>query len=160
MARCSDCNKFVSLELGDSPDMNLDIDDEGNITGDVTITRNCAECGTEMKEGQVRGQPHDRRGGYPRADAPGRTGRQGQGPRRGGGCGDARGEAIPDEDDEEEFELTIEDEEGEATESGTSRKPMFGFLGMFTVKCSLCPDFEHNVETDDEMAGSDMDDMN
>jgi len=52
MARCTDCNKFVSLELGDNPDMNIDIDEEGVITGDVTITRNCAECGTEMKEGK------------------------------------------------------------------------------------------------------------
>jgi hypothetical protein len=50
--RCPDCNKFVSMDLGDSPDMNIDVDAEGTINGDVTITRNCTECGTELKEGR------------------------------------------------------------------------------------------------------------
>lgn len=49
MARCSSCNKFVSLEMQDPEVENLNYD-EGHISGDVKISRVCVECNQEMKE--------------------------------------------------------------------------------------------------------------
>ena len=50
MARCPDCNKFVSYDESTEPEVNVDIDSEGTITGDILIVLACAECGTELKE--------------------------------------------------------------------------------------------------------------
>lgn len=50
MPRCESCAKFVGLELQDPEVDSLDIDAEGGITAQVRIVRNCADCGTEMKE--------------------------------------------------------------------------------------------------------------
>lgn len=60
--RCPDCSKFVSLEMGDPEDVNLDmsgeeLDESGELTLLVSMTcrivRNCAECGTELKEASL-----------------------------------------------------------------------------------------------------------
>lgn len=60
MARCPDCNKFVGLEMQDPEDVDLDVsstlDGETlnlSITMTARIVRNCAECGTEMKEASL-----------------------------------------------------------------------------------------------------------
>lgn len=49
--RCPDCCKFVGLEMED-PEVTseLNIDEDGFITGEVRIARSCAECGAELKE--------------------------------------------------------------------------------------------------------------
>lgn len=48
MPRCPDCNKFVSL---DEPEVEVDGEDliSGGVCIEVTITLQCAECGTELK---------------------------------------------------------------------------------------------------------------
>lgn len=46
---CSGCNKFPSFEEGD-PELDLSIDNDGEITGTCRIFLNCAECGSECKE--------------------------------------------------------------------------------------------------------------
>lgn len=46
--RCPQCNKFVGMENGD-PEANMDFTG-GTISGDVRLTRNCAECSTELKD--------------------------------------------------------------------------------------------------------------
>lgn len=51
--RCNDCNKFVSFDSESDAEINVTVDDEGVITGDVTFTNNCAECGTELKQGTL-----------------------------------------------------------------------------------------------------------
>lgn len=48
--RCENCSKFVSLELQDPEIEDLELHDDGSLTGEVRIVRNCAECGSEMKE--------------------------------------------------------------------------------------------------------------
>jgi hypothetical protein len=52
--RCPDCNKFVSYDDTTEPEHNLEINDNGDgsmqVTGDVKIVLTCAECGTELKE--------------------------------------------------------------------------------------------------------------
>lgn len=59
MARCPDCNKFVGLENGDPEvdmEMNLEgerkvgvIEEQFSVSGTAHLTRNCAECGSELK---------------------------------------------------------------------------------------------------------------
>ena len=55
--RCPNCNKFVSLELEDPEVDNVEIEDMGNGKGllwmNVSLKRNCAECGTEISTKQV-----------------------------------------------------------------------------------------------------------
>lgn len=51
--RCPDEGKFVSLDFGDPEVDSLDIDGDGNITGNVRLVLNCASCGTEMKEANL-----------------------------------------------------------------------------------------------------------
>ena len=51
--RCPDCNKFVSFDSDEDPEINdLEVDSDGLITGSVMIKNNCAECGTELTEAQ------------------------------------------------------------------------------------------------------------
>lgn len=59
MNRCSQCSKFVSLELGEPQDEGLTINvEEGTehgvhgitLNGTVRVTLNCAECGGELAE--------------------------------------------------------------------------------------------------------------
>lgn len=53
--RCPDCSKFVSMDMS-YPELesNLEFDTEmQTVTGTVRIERNCAECGTPLKEGQL-----------------------------------------------------------------------------------------------------------
>lgn len=56
--RCPDCNKFVSLELADEPEVEVvQCEDTGDgkatLTLNVTLTKVCAECGTELQTGQT-----------------------------------------------------------------------------------------------------------
>jgi len=50
---CPDCAKFVSLDLGEPEVDSLEIDNDGNITGDVRLVLNCANCSTELKEANL-----------------------------------------------------------------------------------------------------------
>lgn len=49
---CPSCNKFTALDNGD-PEVDLEVEYDGNVlvvSGNVHLTRNCADCGTTMKE--------------------------------------------------------------------------------------------------------------
>ena len=48
--RCNDCNKFVSFDDSTEPEAEIEIDEDGQISGTVRIVLTCAECGTELKE--------------------------------------------------------------------------------------------------------------
>jgi hypothetical protein len=48
--RCPDCGKFVSLEMGDPEVEEPTIDEGGQISVEVRLVLNCAECSTVMKE--------------------------------------------------------------------------------------------------------------
>jgi len=50
--RCPDCNKFVGIEM-DEPELNLEVDNDGSITGEVRLVQTCAECGTELAEANL-----------------------------------------------------------------------------------------------------------
>lgn len=52
MARCNDCNKFVSYDDSTEPEVeNIDITPDA-ITGEIRIVLNCAECSNELREGR------------------------------------------------------------------------------------------------------------
>lgn len=54
--RCPDCNKFVSMENGDPEVNSLEATWQGNgvinVTADLELFRNCADCGTQLKSAQ------------------------------------------------------------------------------------------------------------
>ena len=51
--RCSDCNKFVGLEQGEPEVQDLEIDETGEVTGQVRVILTCADCGSEIKEAYI-----------------------------------------------------------------------------------------------------------
>jgi len=55
MARCPSCNRFVSLELSDEPEVNVATYDaeSDTLTFEARLVRMCAECGEEMSEATV-----------------------------------------------------------------------------------------------------------
>lgn len=53
MARCPDCNRFVSYGDGEVSVESVEIDDDLLITGTVRIALTCGECGTELKEANL-----------------------------------------------------------------------------------------------------------
>ncbi len=48
MARCPDCNKFVSLDSSQDPEVTIDVDETGEVTCAFQIANACEQCGTEM----------------------------------------------------------------------------------------------------------------
>jgi hypothetical protein len=54
--RCSDCNKFVSTDPEDSPEVDLTVtfdgEKTGTVEGTVTITAACTECGSTLQQFQ------------------------------------------------------------------------------------------------------------
>ena len=52
MARCPDCNKFVGIEMAE-PELDLNVDNDGSITGEVRLVQTCADCGSELAEANL-----------------------------------------------------------------------------------------------------------
>ena len=50
--RCPDCNKFVSYDDSTDPEVELEVDEEGSVTGTVRIVLTCADCSTELKDAE------------------------------------------------------------------------------------------------------------
>jgi len=48
MARYPDCNKFVSLDSSQDPEVTIDVDEDGEVTCAFEIANACEQCGTEM----------------------------------------------------------------------------------------------------------------
>lgn len=48
--RCPDCNKFVGFDTDNEPELDLNVDDDGVVSGTARIVNCCAECGQELKE--------------------------------------------------------------------------------------------------------------
>lgn len=110
--RCPDCSKFVSLEMSDPEiDGELEIDEEGTVTGSVRIVRCCAECGTELKEATL-----DFEWAPPEADIKGHINKEG----------------------EDKHSLAVEEDGIEGLEEGGGRyaKSYYGATVNFRVTCS------------------------
>lgn len=131
--RCNDCNKFVGLDLGDAEvQSGPDIDESGNITCEARIVRNCAECGTELKEANfsLEGQ----------MDVEGHT-----------------GEGHELEAEETSSEAT-ERQDGKPGTPSRYRRSFFGINVDVAVKCS-CGESLGNVQLTDEVQASGMDEL-
>jgi len=49
--RCPDCNKFVSFDTDNDPEVNDErVDEAGLVSVEVRIVNTCGECGTELKD--------------------------------------------------------------------------------------------------------------
>lgn len=48
--RCPDCNKFVSFDSDLDPEVSIDVDADGMVSGTVRIVNACDQCGQELKE--------------------------------------------------------------------------------------------------------------
>lgn len=48
--RCPDCNRFVSLDSEVEPEVDVDINEEGQVTGTARMVNACGECGGELTE--------------------------------------------------------------------------------------------------------------
>jgi len=51
--RCPDCSKFVSMDNGEPEANDLEVSHQSGsfeVTGNCRHTRNCADCGTELKQ--------------------------------------------------------------------------------------------------------------
>lgn len=48
--RCDTCNKFVSFDADTEPEVDLRVENDGEVSGSVRIVNTCAECGEEMTE--------------------------------------------------------------------------------------------------------------
>jgi len=55
MARCPDCNKFVGVDSSEEPQVDLNVDEQGNVDVTAEIANNCDQCGTTMFTGSLDG---------------------------------------------------------------------------------------------------------
>lgn len=131
--RCNNCNKFVGLDLGDAEiQTGPDIDESGNITCEARIVRNCADCGTELKEanfsleGQIDVDGHE-------------------------------GDGHELEAEESSSEAT-ERSDGKSNTPSRYRRAFFGVSVDVAVKCSCGAELGHVVLTD-EVQASGMDEL-
>jgi hypothetical protein len=150
MARCPDCNKFVSFEEED-PEVNLDVDEEGTVTGDVTINNNCGECGTALRTANFDVENDVAVEAFA---AHVRAAKE-----------KAKKKAKEGEKPEEiEHTLEVENNGSERTQRqdgkpGTPsryRRTFYGFSVAFEVKCS-CGNFNYEGTIADDVQGSGMD---
>jgi hypothetical protein len=161
MPRCPDCNKFVSLDSDQEPEINISVDDAGEVSGDASIANNCADCGTELTTASidVAVGPDDMKGEHPvtgkeitladyltalRAEADEVEKEHGEAP---------------------EIEIEIENEEGERTSrtEGTGRRvrTFYGAKITGTVVVTYGErKFEASFEAEDDVQASSMDSSN
>ncbi len=135
--RCNDCNKFVGLETQDPEVDSIEVDGEQvNVT--VTITRACAECGTEMKTASLEFSDTF----------------EGPDPE------DAVKDKDAADDEKPEHDLEVEENGVEMIEEGGGRyaKSYYGATVEYTVTCSCGCGFEHSGSASDKIAASAMDD--
>lgn len=146
MARCGDCNKFVSLEEQDPEVESVDYDG-GEVRATVRIVNECAECGTELRESTLEMS----------TEAP-----------------DGWDDHDPDQlkangKDAEEcarHEITVEEESYERTsrqdgKPGTPSRFRKTFYGAkVTVKATCkCGAWEETVDLEDDVQASGMDEL-
>jgi hypothetical protein len=48
--RCDQCNKFVSFEEAEPEVDSLEVSETGNVTANVRMVNQCADCGQDLKE--------------------------------------------------------------------------------------------------------------
>jgi len=134
MPRCSSCNKFCSLDEADPEIGTLEIDEDGNISGDARIANNCAECGQEVTEATV-----DLEGTHEEA-----------------------GKHISNAQQKGKHELSVEEEGAERTQrsqgKGRGCRTYYGVEVEVKVACSCGKEFE-STTAKGEVQASGMDEV-
>lgn len=176
MARCPDCNKFVSYDDSTEPEVDADVDETGHVTGTVRVVLTCAECGAELREASFdldvdlsaeveahrenRPKPPCADCGQPYADHHPRWPEEY--PEALNCPVDSEPSAVyaePAEPDDDGHELEVEVEEVELTTrtegKGRGLKTFYGFHAKVTVKCS-CDEFSAEAEASEDMQASSM----
>jgi hypothetical protein len=156
MARCPDCNKFVSLDSEQDPEVSIDVDGEGHVTGSFSIMNACQDCGTEMftSEFDVNVSASDITRGEDEKTLESFLSE----------C-KAKAEEIeknPDHGEDLEVELEVEESDMERTSrsegKGRGTRTFYGARVGFTVKATfrgVTSEFEGSVE--DDIQASSMD---
>ena len=138
--RCPDCNKFVSFDAENEPEINDEaIDEEGNVTASVRIVNNCADCGTELKEANF-----DLEVDLTVA------------------CAEhvnAEGEDTHDLTVEIESNGRTERSDGKPGTPARYRRTYYGAECSVKVSCTCDPNFEAKADWSDEIQGSSMDEL-
>lgn len=148
MARCGDCNKFVSFEEQDPEVEDVEYD-SGEIRVTARIVNACADCGSELREASLDMS----------AEAP--EGWDAHDP-------DELRKANPDmsEEEIEKHEIEVEEESSERTsrqdgKPGTPsryRRTYYGAKVTVAVSCA-CGWKPEAVELEDEVMASGMDEL-
>jgi tartrate dehydratase beta subunit/fumarate hydratase class I family protein len=138
MARCNDCGKFVGLEEGE-PEIEGEVEVDGNaVSATVNLSRNCVDCGTELKQGSFE------LGDDVAFDA---------------GCIDDKGHEWECVSDSPEFTVTDRmDDQGGKIKHQRFMKRMIGVEGTIELTCTRCK-AATAVELKDEMSASNFDDV-
>lgn len=153
--RCPDCNKFVSLELQDPEDVELEVESEivgGMLALSVSMTarivRNCAECGTELKEANIEPSEEVEVEAHTLIKCMRRVSADGVEPE------------VFEWLDDKHGDPTIEDTEIEQVEEGGGRyaKSYFGASVTYAVTCK-CGETLHSGEISDKVAANAMDEL-
>jgi hypothetical protein len=144
--RCPDCNKFVSLEMSDPEiDGELAVDEDGHVTGEVHITRTCADCCTALKEAQLSLEGDVT--GVASTDL--------------GAHLAAHQEAADNKKELEWWELSVENDGVDPIEEtgGRFKKSYFGATVSFTIKCSCSAGFAVSGTMEGKIAAGEMDEL-
>ena len=136
MPRCSQCNKFVSLEEEEPEEQSVDIDTDGTITASYEIINSCGECGNNLRSATI-----DLEVG------PGKEIEE-----------HLKIELAQGKNHDLEVEANAERDQ---TTKGKGRglKTFYGVRANFTVKCSCDPEFEYETEAEDYVQASGMDEL-
>ena len=129
--RCPDCSKFVSMETEiDEPTIDLN---NTTVSCEVHISRNCADCGTELKSADLSLE-------CDLIEV----------------CADLAGCFNADGTEKEGHDVTLEEDGVEPLEEGGGRyaKSYYGASVNFSVKCSCGK--EASTSVTDKVAASDF----
>ena len=132
--RCTDCNKFVSFDDSNEPEVqDVNVDDNGYITAEVRFVLTCAECGAELKEGNYSLD---------------------------GNVDLSSHDTSPKEDKDPMDVHSLEAEEDSCSMETVSTKSKTNYQVSLSVKvtCTAC-DFEETVELSGEMTSGEMDEL-
>lgn len=133
--RCSNCNKFVSLEL-DEPEFESEpaVDESGCVSATVRLTRSCGECGEVLREAT-----------FDLEDA------------------DHESDVTDHQGNDHSLEAEVEDDlEAFEEDNGRFKKRYFGVIVSVRVRCSCQDDGDmplYTVELTDKVAASGMEDV-
>lgn len=158
MARCNDCNKFVSYDEDTEPEVDGGSFTDNEYNGDVSRVLNCADCGSELRRGTFSLQ-HDLTDALAEdeRECPGHEGDDEPEDRDDKDADDTAHEwEIVDETAENNDRTVTTDRHGRQIKKARYFTTMRGVTLTVQAKCGRCG-LEKEFVMQDEMAASSMD---